>query len=181
VGLGALFQVVLALVSGGHEQPTSLPALTPREKAALVVVSGLPAPKGVARVFVGRSSRTNEAAVVDIRKVLEPYGYTVCDTVVRGCLHLKSAVTALADDLLLVNRDWIDEEVFDGFSLLDVEPEEAAAANALRLEDRLIVAAAFPRTAERLMQHGFRLEIVDVSELAKAEGAVTCCSLIVKS
>jgi dimethylargininase len=133
------------------------------------------------RVFVGRSSRTNEAAVVQMRQILQPYGYTVCDTVVRGCLHLKSAVTALADDLLLVNRGWIDEGAFNGFSFLDVEPEEPAAANALRLDDRVIFPASFPRTAERLMQHGFRLEIVDASELAKAEGAVTCCSLIVRS
>jgi beta-N-acetylhexosaminidase len=57
VGLGALFQVVLVLVSGGHEQPTSLLPLTPREKAALVVVSGLPAPKGVAGVLVQDWSR----------------------------------------------------------------------------------------------------------------------------
>jgi dimethylargininase len=133
------------------------------------------------RVFVGRSSRTNEAAFVQMRQILQPYGYTVCDTVVRGCLHLKSAVTALADDLLLVNRGWIDEGAFDGFALLDVEPEEPSAANALRLEDRVIFPASFPRTAERLTQHGFRLEIVDASELAKAEGAVTCCSLIVRS
>lgn len=133
------------------------------------------------RVFVGRSSRTNEAAVVQMRKILQPYGYTVGDTVVRGCLHLKSAVTALADDLLLVNRGWIDEDFFNGFSLLDVEPDEPSAANALRLEDRVIFPAAFPRTAERLTQHGFRLEIVDAGELAKAEGAVTCCSLIVRS
>jgi dimethylargininase len=133
------------------------------------------------RVFVGRSSRTNEAAVGQMRQILEPYGYTVCDTVVRGCLHLKSAVTALADDLLLVNRGWIDEGAFNGFSFLDVEPEEPSAANALQLEDRVIFPASFPRTAERLTQHGFRLEIVDASELAKAEGAVTCCSLIVRS
>jgi dimethylargininase len=133
------------------------------------------------RVFVGRSSRTNEAAVVQMRKILQPYGYTVGDTVVRGCLHLKSAVTALADDLLLVNRGWIDESAFNGFSFLDVEPDEPSAANALQLEDRVIFPASFPRTAERLTQHGFRLEIVDASELAKAEGAVTCCSLIVRS
>jgi dimethylargininase len=49
----------------------------------------------------------------------------------------------------------------------------------LRLPDRIIFPAAFPRTAERLAERGFRLEIVDASELAKAEGAVTCCSLIV--
>jgi dimethylargininase len=133
------------------------------------------------RVFVGRSSRTNAAAAVQMRTILRPYGYTVCDTVVRGCLHLKSAVTALADDLLLVNRGWIDESAFNGFSFLDVEPEEPSAANALQLEDRVIFQASFPRTAERLTQHGFRLEIVDASELAKAEGAVTCCSLIVRS
>ncbi len=133
------------------------------------------------RVFVGRSSRTNEAAVVQMREILRPYGYIVCDTVVRGCLHLKSAVTALAEDLLLVNRHWIDEDAFNGFSFLDVEPEERSAANALQLEDRVIFPASFPRTAERLTQHGFRLEIVDASELAKAEGAVTCCSLIVRS
>jgi dimethylargininase len=132
-------------------------------------------------VFVGRSSRTNEAAVVQMRQILRPYGYTVSDTVVRGCLHLKSAVTALADDLLLVNRGWIDESAFNGFSFLDVEPEEPSAANALQLEDRVIFPASFPRTAERLTQYGFRLEIVDASELAKAEGAVTCCSLIVRS
>jgi beta-N-acetylhexosaminidase len=57
VGLGALFQVALALVSGGNHQPTDLPSLTPRQKAALVVVSGLPAPKGVAGVIVQDWSR----------------------------------------------------------------------------------------------------------------------------
>ena len=57
MGLGALFQVALALVSGGNQQPTDLPSLTPRQKAALVVVSGLPAPKGVAGVIVQDWSR----------------------------------------------------------------------------------------------------------------------------
>jgi dimethylargininase len=133
------------------------------------------------RVFVGRSSRTNEAAVVQIRQILQPYGYTVRDTVVHGCLHLKSAVTALADDVLLVNRAWIDAAAFEGFTLVDVEPAEPAAANALRLDDRIIFPAAFPRTAERLTQRGLRLTIVDAAELAKAEGALTCCSLIVRS
>ena len=57
MGLGALFQVALALVSGGNHQPTDLPSLTPRQKAALVVVSGLPAPNGVAGVIVQDWSR----------------------------------------------------------------------------------------------------------------------------
>jgi dimethylargininase len=130
-------------------------------------------------VVVGRSSRTNEAAVVQIRQWLEPLGYTVSDTVVRGCLHLKSAVTPLADDVLLANPDWIDPAAFDRFTIVDVDRAEPAAANALRLHDRVIFSSSYPRTAERIARAGCRLHLVDASELAKAEGAVTCCSLIV--
>src|SRR5947208_12846772 len=109
------------------------------------------------RVFIGRSSRTNDPAIAQMRQLLGPRGYTVCDTEVRGCLHLKSAVTALDDDLLLVNREWIDAAAFGGFSFVEVDPEEPAAANALRLADRLMVSASFPRTAERLRRRGLRL------------------------
>ena len=133
------------------------------------------------RVFVGRSSRTNEAAVVQMRHLLEPLGYTVTDTVVRGCLHLKSAVTALAHDRLLVNREWIDMATFDGFTLVDVDPAEPSAANALRLADRIVLSASFPRTAERVARAGLQTHLVEATEVAKAEGAVTCCSLIVSS
>jgi dimethylargininase len=130
-------------------------------------------------VVVGRSSRTNEAAVLQIRQMLQPLGYSVSDTVVRGCLHLKSAVTALADDVLLANPDWIDIAAFDRFRIVNVDPAEPAAANALRLHDRVIFSSSYPRTAERIARAGCRLQLVDASELAKAEGAVTCCSLIV--
>lgn len=133
------------------------------------------------RVFVGRSTRTNEAAVIQMRRILEPLGYTVTDMDVRGCLHLKSAVTALDDERLLVNPAWIDAAAFDGFTLVEIDPEEPSAANALRLADRVIFPKAFPRTAGRLEAHGLRVELVDASEVAKAEGAVTCCSVIVES
>jgi dimethylargininase len=131
------------------------------------------------RVFIGRSSRTNDAAVGQMRQVLEPFGYTVSGTVVRSCLHLKSAVTALSDDVLLVNREWIDPAAFEGFAFVEVDPAEPWAANALRLDDRIVFSSAFPRTAERIASRGLRLHTVDASEVAKAEGAVTCCSLIV--
>jgi dimethylargininase len=132
-------------------------------------------------VFVGLSTRTNHAAVAQMRTILEPRGYAVHAIAIRGCLHLKSAVTALDDATLLVNRDWIDGDPFDRFTCVDVDPSEPCAANALRLPDRIVFPCAFPRTAERLTARGFRVELVDASELAKAEGAVTCCSLILRS
>jgi dimethylargininase len=131
-------------------------------------------------VFVGLSTRTNNAAVEQMRAILAPHGYIVHGIVVRGCLHLKSAVSALDETSLLVNRQWIDGRPFDRFTLVDVDRDESYAANALRLPDSLLFPAAFPRTAQRLVARGYRLRTVDASELAKAEGAVTCCSLIVR-
>ena len=131
------------------------------------------------RVFVGRSTRTNSAAIAQMRQILDPLGYAVADVVVEGCLHLKSAVTALADGLLLVNAAWIDCAALGGLTCVEVDPDEPSAANALRLEDRIMFPSAFPRTRARLEARGLRLQMVDAGELAKAEGAVTCCSLII--
>ena len=130
------------------------------------------------KVFVGCSSRTNAAAIDQMRQALGQYGYIVLGVGVGGCLHLKSAVTALADDLLLINRDWVPTETFSTFDLIDVDPNEPSGANALRVGGEVIYAASFPRTRERLERRGLRVRSVDVSEIAKAEGAITCCSLI---
>ncbi len=132
------------------------------------------------QVFVGLSTRTNDAGAAQMARMLQPYGYRVREVVVRGCLHLKSAATTLADDLILINPDWIDPASFVGFRLVEVDPEEPAAANALALHDRIVFSAAFRRTAAKLERLGLCLHRVDASELAKAEGAVTCCSLIVR-
>jgi dimethylargininase len=132
------------------------------------------------RVFVGLSTRTNDDAVAQMRRILGPLGYTVCATEVGGCLHLKSAATALDETTLVVNPSWIDPAVFAGCTVLEVDPDEPSAANALRLPDRVIFPAAFPRTARAIERSGFRVERVEADELAKAEGAVTCCSLIVR-
>ncbi|HYM24898.1 MAG TPA: arginine deiminase family protein [Vicinamibacterales bacterium] len=133
------------------------------------------------RVFVGVSTRTNREAIAQFRALLSPHRYTVCEVEIRGVLHLKSAVTAVADDALLINPDLIPASPFAGFECVAVDPSEPMAANVLRLRDRLVVPESFPRTAERLAKRGYTVVPVDVSELQKAEGAVTCCSLILGS
>ena len=69
-------------------------------------------------------------------------------------------------------------DAFPSFGLVDIDPREPYAANIVRAGGALIYPAAFPRTCERLERLGFRVRTVEVGELAKAEGAVTCCSLI---
>jgi dimethylargininase len=129
-------------------------------------------------VFVGCSSRTNMAGIDQMRQLVAGLGYALQPVSVRGCLHLKSAVTAASDETLLMNPAWARTEEFRGFDLIDVDPGEAYGANIVRVLDRLLYSAAFPRTHERLERRGFEVMTVDVSEIAKAEGAVTCCSLI---
>jgi dimethylargininase len=116
-----------------------------------------------------------------MRRLLAPYGYQVESVDVEGCLHLKSAVTAVADRLLLTNPTWVPLEPFRTFDRVEVHANEPWAANALWLGDHVIYPAAWPRTRERLEKLGIRVSTVEAGELAKAEGAVTCCSLIVKA
>jgi dimethylargininase len=130
------------------------------------------------RVYVGRSFRSDGIGHGQLRDLLAPRGYTVFPVPVRGCLHLKSAVTALSADRLLVNRSWVEAALFEGWSIIDVDPAEPHAANALQVGGKVLFPAAFARTRERLEQAGIDVVTVDVSEIAKAEGAVTCCSLV---
>jgi dimethylargininase len=131
------------------------------------------------RVFVGCSRRSNRAGRVQLRTLLAPHGYRVIEVAMRDCLHLKSAVTAVAGRTLLIQRAWVDADAFRGFRLIDVHPAEPFAANALRVARTVLLPAAWRRTRRRLEARGLAVRGVDVSELAKAEGGVTCCSLVV--
>lgn len=128
-------------------------------------------------LFVGLSTRTTPLALEQLGALVRPFGYEVAAGEVRGCLHLKSAATEVAPGVLLVNPAWTGDWV-RAFECIEVDPAEPFAANALRIGDSLVYPAAFPRTRARLEAHGLDVHEIDLSELAKAEGAVTCCSLI---
>ena len=133
------------------------------------------------RVFVGRTPRSNADGRRQLRDLLAPHGYEVVEVEVRGCLHLKSAVTAIGDGAVLMHPPWIDTAPFAEVERVEVDPEEPYAANVLRIGDTVVMPAAFPRTAVRLASRGLYVRALEVDELAKAEGAVTCCSVLVGS
>lgn len=133
------------------------------------------------RVFVGRTGRTNGVGVVQLRTALAPHGYTVEAIDITGCLHLKTAVTAVDDHTVLLNPMWIDARALAGFDRIEVDPAEPMGANVVRVGDALLYGASYPRTRARLEANGYRPVCVDASELAKAEGAVTCCSLVLRA
>ena len=133
------------------------------------------------RVFVGLSRRTNQAGIEQMRVLLTPHGYSVASVPVKRCLHLKSAVSQVAENTLLINPAWIEAGAFQDFELIEVDPAEPFAANALLVNGAVIYPAAYERTGKRLAERGIGVATVEVSELAKAEGGVTCCSLLLKT
>ncbi len=130
------------------------------------------------RLYVGLSSRTNRAGIAQLDTHLSEWGYEVITVPVTGCLHLKSAVTQVADNLLLINDRWVSPECFGSMGMVTVAPGEPDAANALLIGASVIYPTHHPATAERLDRAGVRVVPVPCGELAKAEGGVTCCSVV---
>lgn len=133
------------------------------------------------RVFAGRTGRTNDEGIAQLRAALSPHGYTVEALDVTGCLHLKTAATAVDDRTVLINPQWIDRKALTGLDVIEVDPAEPMGANVVRVGEALLYGGSYPRTRARLEARGYRPVCVDASELAKAEGAVTCCSLVLRA
>ena len=134
-------------------------------------------------LYVGLSTRTNEDGARQLATELTPFGYSVECVRTHGCLHLKSAVTAVDSNRVLCNPAWIDPSGFEraGVHVMNVDPAEPHAANVLRIGQTIVCAASHPRTTSALRALGYSVCEVDVSELAKAEAGVTCCSVIIDS
>jgi len=129
-------------------------------------------------LYVGRSQRTNAEGVEALGRLAEPVGYRMVTVPVIGCLHLKSAVTALDDDRVLANTSWIDPTPLRGLEVVPVDPTEPAAANVLQVGGVVVAHPGFPRTLDRLGALGLEIRLLDVSEFLKAEAALTCKSLL---
>ena len=132
-------------------------------------------------IYVGLSTRSNQDAIDQLNEYLGEYGYVVSGIQTHDCLHLKSAVTRVNDSTLLVNKNWVDIYHFERYELIEIDPSEPYAANCLPIEDSIIYPISFPKTRARLEERGFKIVSVEVDELAKAEGAVTCCSLVIEN
>ena len=129
-------------------------------------------------IVVGLTTRTNQAAVDQLRTLTRPHGYQVVPVVPTSCLHLKSACTYLGQGVVLANPEWIDRSCLAAAEVLPVASEEPFGANARAVGGRLLYATGFPKTLERLERRGFEVITVETSELRKAESAMTCMSLV---
>lgn len=127
---------------------------------------------------VGLSRRSSPAGVAALRDLLAPWGRTVrAVPVPRGVLHLRSACAMIAPGTVLATPALAALGSLDGLRVLPTARGEDGAANCLRVNDRLIVPAGYPRTAERLAREGFDLLEVPVAEAEKLDAGLSCLSL----
>ena len=96
----------------------------------------------------------------------------------HDCLHLKSACCALPDGRLLVNPRWLDSAALDGFDVLTIPPGEPFAADFATVGETVIVSTTNPSTAMMIRGLGFDVRATPLTEFEKAEGGVTCLSII---
>jgi dimethylargininase len=126
-------------------------------------------------IYAGRSARTNAAGVAQIRRSFEPLGATIVEVPVRKVLHLKTAATALPNGSVIGYLPALDDaSIFPDFVPV---PEPSGAHVVLLGDNRLLMAASAPKSAELFAGLGYEPILVDISEYEKLEGCVTCLSV----
>ena len=131
------------------------------------------------RIFVGRSARTNDDGIAQLVAAFAPQGYTAIPVELPPqVLHLKCVVSPLGGDRILLADDSIPAAAFGSVQVVSVAVEEAYAANCVAIGDHVIVPEGFPHTHAALAAAGFTVHEVPCSEVRKADGSLTCQSII---
>lgn len=129
------------------------------------------------RFFIGLSERTNQTGAEQLGQIVKEYGYNWTAVPLPGGLHLKSSVTYIGDNILLVTAGLADQLAFADFQKVIVDAAETYAANSLLVNDHLIMPQGYPGLYRRLSGLGRTIIELDVSEARKMDGGLTCMSL----
>ena len=130
--------------------------------------------------FIGISERTNQAGAQQLAELLNSCGFTSSCVDIRGVkeiLHLKSGIAWLGDNRLAVIEALSEREEFHGFELVRVNADEEYAANCVRVNDRVLVAAGYPRFEKTLRELGYETIALEMTEFQKMDGGLSCLSL----
>lgn len=127
--------------------------------------------------YIGLTERTNQAGAAQVIAFLERWGLSGSTVPVKNMLHLKTGIAFLDRHLVVSNQALLEMEAFQGYPVLEVDPDEAYAVNCLAINDRVLLPAGFPKTLALLQEAGYRVQTVDVTEFRKLDGGLSCLSL----
>ncbi len=127
--------------------------------------------------YIGLSKRTNKEGAKKLIKTLEKYGMLGSIVEMSEMLHLKSGLSYLEDNVLLVAGEFINKLEFERFNKIIINKDETYSANCIRVNDYVLVPAGYPKTKEKIETAGFKTIVVDTSEYRKVNGGLSCLSL----
>ncbi|MFC1878856.1 arginine deiminase family protein [Chloroflexota bacterium] len=127
--------------------------------------------------FIGISERTNQEGARQLGAILAQHGNTWTGVPLSAGLHLKSSVNYAGKDTLLITNDFAKMDLFKGYKKIVLDADEAYAANTLLINDHLLTPSGFPATRRKLDSLGLEIIEMDVSEVQKMDGGLTCMSL----
>ena len=127
--------------------------------------------------YIGLSERTNSLGANQLMAILNSYGMTGSAVTLEQGLHLKSGVSYLENNNLLVTTAFMDKPEFQKFNQIIVDEDESYAANSLWINGNVLVPKGFPKTNKKIEANGYKTISVDVSEFRKLDGGLSCLSL----
>lgn len=129
-------------------------------------------------ILVGLSDRTDQAGVDELAELVTDWGYTVRSIKIPDdVLHFKTDCSLLDVGTILSTQRLAASGCFADYNVIYTAPNEEAAANAIRFNQFVVMAAGFPNTAQRLRDSGFEVREVDNTDCAKLDGGMSCLSL----
>jgi dimethylargininase len=131
--------------------------------------------------LIGLSSRTNLEGAYQLSRHLAEFGFNSTTFDVRRAdptlLHLKSGLSYLGEGRLAVVPALVGHPALVRYELVAVDEVECYAANCVRVNDHVLVAAGYPGFTERLERLGYRIRPLEMSEFRKMDGGLSCLSL----
>ncbi len=127
--------------------------------------------------YIGLSERTNEEGANQMISILQHYGMNGIPIAMNDMLHLKTGLSYIENNYLLIAKEFLNLPEFQQFKQLEISRDEAYAANSVWINDRVLVPQGFPNTKTLIESVGYETIVVDTSEFQKIDGGLSCLSL----
>lgn len=127
--------------------------------------------------YIGLSERTNREGARQLTEILKKYGMTASTVSLEKMLHLKSGLSYLEDNNLVITEEFVDRADFQKFNKLIVDKSEEYAANCVWINGKVLIATGYPKTKQLIEKASYQIIELDMSEYRKLDGGLSCLSL----
>lgn len=130
-----------------------------------------------AHFYIGLSARTNKEGARQMIENLKKYGYSGSTAPLEKVLHLKTGLSYLENNNLLATGEFNDNPVFKDFNIINIDEDESYAANCIWVNNQVIIPKGYEKAKQAIIENGYKVIEVDVSEFKKLDGGLSCLSL----